>query len=463
MGAGLWRGHGFRGERPRRSLTWPLIAVCLYAALIPLQPVFNLPDGSALRLAGSEAVAPFVFLAALARPRRRLPPGLAALAIAIPLLALFLTLVTAAGDRDISVYGIGKTIGLFYLVGFCFAVVRATEPGAEVAILRALAWGALWSAVVGLMAFAASLAGIQTLLVNSYASGTPRLCSTMTGDPNIFCSVLAVGLLITAMDRGLSTPARAVRLAILVAAILATGSRSGAVAAVVAIVACTLLSSRDVWVTMARTAVVVLAVAVAATPVLLTRSGTAAANVVSEHLSRTFTVESRFDLYGAAFRNFTDHPLGGLGIGGFAELNSVPRQLHFAVHNTYLWALVDMGLAGGLLLVGLIAAGIWRCVGAAVRRPPADGATVVAAGILAMAAFNLFIDGFYQRHFWVLMACALGMPRPRRLQWRPVWGRSLVPSVARSLGFVSWSQASPRGTGYSSTSSGSIGRDGSRP
>ena len=82
-------------------------------------------------------------------------------------------------------------------------------------------------------------------------------------------------------------------------------------------------------------------------------------------------------------------------------------------------ALLEKGASPNIVGMGLtpflIAAGVGRCVRVALRRPAPDGAAVVAAGLLAMAAFNLFIDGFYQRHFWVLMACALAMPAPPRL------------------------------------------------
>jgi len=383
------------------------LAACAYAVLIPLQPILTLPDGSPLRLAGSDLVAPFVFLAALVRPRRRLPLGLAALAVAIVLLAVVSTLL-AASDRPLSGYTIGKTLGLVYLVGLSFALVRSTDAGAEASILRALAWGALWSAIVGLGGFAAWwLAGIQTTLVSG-----PRVCSTMPGDPNIFCSVLAVGLLTTAMDRRSSIAGRAVRSAILIVAIFASGSRSGAGAAAVAIGAALFLRHRDAWVTAARAGVVVLALTVAATPLLLTKPGARTADMLREHVWRTFTINSRLDLYAEAWEEFRDNPVSGLGIGGFRELHiwtEGGRREQLPVHNTYLWAFVDMGVGGGLLLIGLITGAVWRCARAAVQRPAANGAAVVAAGLLAMATFNLFIDGFYQRHFWVLVACALGI------------------------------------------------------
>jgi O-antigen ligase len=408
------------GSAARDGSHWGRSVVCLYALLIPFQPVFTLPDGSPLRLAAAELVAPLVFLAALARPKRALPPVPMAIAGLIPVVALFSTL-AAVYERDLSGYAVGKTAGLFYLVGFCFAVGRCLEPGDESAVLRALGAGALWSAAVGLVGFAFAHAGFPNSLVQG-----ERLCSTMPGDPNIFGSLLAIGLLVTVADRRLTTTARAVRIAILGAALLAGGSRSGTIAAVVGLVACAFLRGRDPWVAAARVVYVVLAVAVAGALALLTEPGARMADALWEHVWRTFTVESRFALYVRAFEQFMEHPVRGLGIGGFNDLNAWSQlshggeSEHFAVHNTYLWALVDMGAAGGTLLPGLICAGVWRAARAARRWPAPESAAVVAAGLLALAVFNLFIDGFYQRHFWLLMACALCMPAARRATSRPL-------------------------------------------
>src|SRR5262249_45309312 len=92
------------------------------------------------------------------------------------------------------------------------------------------------------------------------------------------------------------------------------------------------------------------------------------------------------------------------------------REHHSPVHNTYLWALVDLGLGGGFLVTGLIAGGLWWCARAAREQPAPEGAATIAAGIGTFAMFNLFVDGFYQRHFWMLLACALALPRARRLR-----------------------------------------------
>ena len=411
--------------RRRRPLPWGTIAVCAYAVLIPLQPVLTMPDGSPLRFAAADAAAPFVFLAALARPRRRLPGTLVVLAGAIPVLAFFATL-WAGLDRSLSYYALGKTAGLLYLVGLCLCAARCLEPGGETRVLRALAAGGVWSAAVGLVAFAASLRGIDTPLVSS-----GRLCSTMLGDPNIYCSLLAVSLLVVVREAGLSATARGATAGILGLALLATGSRSGLVGTFAGLAASELLRSRDVWAGAARSLYAAGAAALAGTLALTTDRGWSAAQVLWEHVWRTWTVESRFELYTRALQQFSDHPLLGLGIGGFNDLNSWGlngQGEHSAVHNTYLWALVDLGLGGGLLITGLVVAGIWWAARAARRRPAPGGAATIAAGIVTLAMFNLFVDGFYQRHFWVFLACALALPAPgqaraativrvRRLGW----------------------------------------------
>ena len=124
--------------RRRRVRPWGTLAVSACAFLVPLQPVFRMPDGSPLRFAAADAVAPFVFLAALVRPRRRLPLGFALLAGAIPLLAFFTTL-WAGLERPLSYYALGKTAGLLYLTSLCLAATRCLDPGGGPAVLRALA------------------------------------------------------------------------------------------------------------------------------------------------------------------------------------------------------------------------------------------------------------------------------------------------------------------------------------
>jgi O-antigen ligase len=396
-----------RPARPR----WPLLAVCAYAALIPFQPVFTMPDGSPLRFAAADAVAPLIFFAALVRPQRRVPFGLGAVAFAIPILATCST-VLAAGGRPISMYSIGKTGGLFYLVGLCLAIVRCTRGNPVPVITRSLAMGAFVSAVIGLVGWVAYLGGIETSLISG-----ERLCSTMPGDPNIYGSLAAIGLLLTATEQTGSWVWRLVRSGVLVLALLAAGSRSAMLGATAAMMVYAVTRTRDPFVVAARSTFTLLAAGIVVAGIMMTNVGANTLDRIWEHHWREFTVTSRLDLYQRALEEFEENPVTGLGVGGFHDMNSfeVSGEMgQYVVHDTYLWALVDLGALGGLLVAGLILGGAWRCVRSARGRPMVEGAAVVAAGIAAMAVFNLFIDGFYQRHFWVLMACALCLPIYRR-------------------------------------------------
>src|SRR5262249_12460243 len=151
-------------------------------------------------------------------------------------------------------YAIGKTAGLFYLVALCLAVVRCTDPDAGPAIVRALAWGAFWSAVIGLLGFVAYLGGYETSLVE-----WGRLCSTMAREPNIYGSLVAIGLLAPATDRAASPVSRVGRTIVLTLALLATGSRSAVLGTGAAFVLCALIRDRDPFVAAARKAYFVLA------------------------------------------------------------------------------------------------------------------------------------------------------------------------------------------------------------
>ena len=408
---------------------WPLRAACLYAALIPIQPVLSLPDGSQLRLAAAELVAPALLVAAAVYPRRRLAPGLALLAGGVALTALFSTLL-AATERPLTQYAIGKTLGLLYVTAIGFAIARALPPGAEPRVLRAFAESAFLTAALGLAGFAAWTAGWQTSLVE-----WERLCSTMPGDPNLYGSVLALALLLIATDPRRSAAGRLVRLTVLAAALVLTGSRSAMAAAAVGSVVCAILRTGDRWRATARAAYGFVLAGVLVAPLLLTAPAQRATSSFRDHTWRDFTIESRFDLYDRALEQFEQHPVLGLGIGGFHDTNdwNAGRGEHFAVHNTYLWAFVDMGVLGGLLLTGLVVGAIARAARVAAHGPAAETAAVVAGALAAMAVFNLFVDGYYQRHLWIFLACALAMPLARARAAAPaaLWVRPLRWEHAR--------------------------------
>jgi O-antigen ligase len=267
-----------------------------------------------------------------------------------------------------------------------------------------------------------------------------RLCGTMPGDPNIYGSLLAVGLVVTLLDAEATLSGRAARASILAAALVATGSRSGGLAAIVGLTVAILVRSRDVWVTLARGLAVGAAAAVVATLFLMTDAGQHATAGVAETVGRASTVESRLEFYARALEQFAESPITGLGIGGFHDLNSwgtADDMGHFAVHNTYIWALVDLGVGGAVLLVALIIAAIRRALGAAHVHGHRSDAAIVVGALCGIAVFNLFVDGLYQRQFWVLVACAMALPAMRR-------ARAPLPLVARRRGAATMSYAEAR-------------------
>jgi O-antigen ligase len=289
---------------------WPVRAACLYAALTPFQPVVPLPDGSVLRIAAAEPIAPLLLLAAVVRPRRGVAPGLGILALGIAVTALFSTLL-ALGERNLTGYTAGKTAGLLYMIAVAVAIARALPPGTETRMLRALATGTFWSAVIGIGGFLLWMAGYPTELMD-----VDRLCATMPGDPNIYGGLVAVALIITAADR---RPTRLPRLAVLSVALVLTASRSAFAGLAGGAAAYALLRSRDPWLTLAKGVVAGIAAALAVGLVLRTDTGQRVSDAGWDHVSRTFTIESRFDLYDRAIEQFAEHPLVGLGVGGFHD------------------------------------------------------------------------------------------------------------------------------------------------
>jgi tetratricopeptide (TPR) repeat protein len=107
---------------------------------------------------------------------------------------------------------------------------------------------------------------------------------------------------------------------------------------------------------------------------------------VDETASNRFTEGGgyRYDLWRIAWREFGDHPVGGLGAGNYAAQYFTHRRNPQYVrqpHSLELQTLAELGLAGGIALLTLVGGVAWGIARAARRSPP-DGppaAIVVAA------------------------------------------------------------------------------------
>src|SRR6266699_3802682 len=122
---------------------------------------------------------------------------------------------------------------------------------------------------------------------------------------------------------------------------------------------------------------------------------------------------------------FAEHPLVGVGPGGFAAWvpRVVPGGKAQEMHNSYLGVLGETGLIGGLIMLGLLAdvtARTLRFLLWAVRARDADALMAARALCVSYAAilmYGMLNYGLRQRHFWFVIALTVAVPHVYG-QWR---------------------------------------------
>jgi O-antigen ligase len=138
------------------------------------------------------------------------------------------------------------------------------------------------------------------------------------------------------------------------------------------------------------------------------------------------TVLVRMEGYQDAFAMWQAHPVLGAGLGVHLHRQSLggkPEIFILQIHNTGLWLLAEMGLAGFLVMAVIFALlfhKVWRLA----RSPPGNrdaGVWFQSAVLLIMvgwAVMSLFHELMYQRVVWLLVGMALTAPvEPLRL-WK---------------------------------------------
>jgi O-antigen ligase len=310
-----------------------------------------------------------------------------------------------------------RGFGFWWVAAGVFIVVATslTERRHVVLVCAAFVFGALISVIVGFIPGAAALSDV---------AGTPeanRLAGSY-GDPNVLAAGLVPAMALTA---GLGTVIggrwRAVLLAcaaFLAVGLLATGSRGGIVAAVVA-VAGALLVARGKRLSI---------LAILATLVLV--GGLWVATTSSSSLSRIRdfgTGTGRADLWTIALRMGEAQPITGVGLEGYPEaagkylrrpgrLQSgqlgaqlILQKPHEA-HNTYLQTFAETGLVGLALLAAVMVAALratWSAARAFERsgdfRFAALAWSVLIAQVAALVA-SAFITSPGDKRTWILLA-----------------------------------------------------------
>lgn len=279
-------------------------------------------------------------------------------------------------------------------------------------------------------------AALDPALVAGHTS-EPR-ASGPVADPNYYAQLLlpslAFGLVAVLRDRvALLRWAAGGMVATIIFAVVLTGSRGGTIAVVAMIVA--MIALRFLGVAQLAVAVVVVAGALALNPSYSERLSTTSLKGIAAPAGSAVQADSatrsRLTENLAAANVFADHPLFGVGPGGFplhyqeyasrigievhdrertGDQAGLPPQR--AAHNIVLGMAADLGIIGLVLfavVVCLAFAGLLRARRRALaeHRPGlADVAGAVLVALVGYLAAGLFLSLAFERYLWLLLAMA---------------------------------------------------------
>lgn len=131
--------------------------------------------------------------------------------------------------------------------------------------------------------------------------------------------------------------------------------------------------------------------------------------------------ENRVDLWHSAVKSIREHPVYGVGVGGFhpkTMKNGVLVDMPFHVaHNTYVDFLVNLGLVGFLPFLALLVTSVWslRRLAQKLRRsdspPMLYQLTVgIEAGIVGYMISAFFLSTWWQQVFWLSVFLSMCLP-----------------------------------------------------
>ncbi len=98
----------------------------------------------------------------------------------------------------------------------------------------------------------------------------------------------------------------------------------------------------------------------------------------------------------------------GLGLGGFIDMAPATNlKSNVISHNSFLWAVVELGPLGALCLVGIFQSVLRRLWGA-FRADLGTSATSAAlfVALISYLTWSLSTDGTYKRPLWFLLGLA---------------------------------------------------------
>jgi O-antigen ligase len=444
---------------------WKVGLVVVLAVLVTLlvltRPAFLLPvagaivfleDAHFMGMAVTRLFAPaavlFVALEFL-RGTARVRPGLP-----LALVAAYLAWAVASGLWTVSIEGTQFLLQSL-AIALAFMIVFAALPKSEADVRRLLYSLSFTAAIVGglsVIAFGSpfDLPGIDLLQAGRSQGGV--------GDPDFFAAMQLVTVPLALVMASETKNAR-VRLALyaavltILASVFTSLSRGGFLA--VAVLGLLFLVSRPERLFRSRhekaiaLLVVVLGmVAFFSRPYVREEVVSRAETIYAPKTKDDASGSGRTNLWKAAAKTAGEHPLTGIGFGGFGSISQellfqTPgvdldvQQIreegdYFVAHNTYLGTAAELGLPGLLLYLGLIFATGFTLRRTAERAAAAGApfigrvAHALVLGLASWVLTSFFLSGETARMLWIIIGLSLALPRlvpdPRRSQERSIVG-----------------------------------------
>jgi O-antigen ligase len=380
----------------------------------------------AVQIAGTDVsrlVAPVALVALVVA----LLSGKAAVRPGSPLLWAFAYSVWALASGLWSV-NVGATVS--QLISLAIALVYMLSFAAWLSDALELKWILGWLAIASL---AVGLYAIETF-VSAGSTGLQTRSAGGAGDPNFFAAyqIFAIPLILVLageVERRWLRSGLYLLVLVVIGSVLTTLSRGGLIA-LGAITVLTLgLPARALFRSQRQKRRVLLGVLVALGVGFLAVAGTFA-----PRLNSFFSEgggSGRLILWEGAITAIKEHPLGGLGYGGYQsasddlvyrtpgvslEAYDLPPKGQVA-HSAYLGTAAELGIPGLLLFLGLIVStgASLRRVARSARRVRADFvgrvATALLVSLVGWVLASIFLSSETSRPLWIIIGIALALPK----------------------------------------------------
>jgi O-antigen ligase len=316
-----------------------------------------------------------------------------------------------------SIVSVGSlTISLVYM--FAFATIIRTEKNLN---------GLLWAVTLSSLSLA-------VVWIGQYLAGVDRRYSAV-GDPNYFAAyqVITLPLVVVLLSSQASVLRRAflyLAIAVIADSVVTTLSRGGFGVLVVVLLLVALLPSRVLFPSRREKAAFLIICGIGVS-LLVPLAWAPLQQRFEVGFKETNLAGDRQDVWLAAWHGYLEHPVLGLGIGGFRGVTfqllrvtpgvNLARHVRFLgegeyVHNAYLGSLAEVGPLGLALWLGILSSAGRSLRRTARRARSRDNpllrqvANALLIGLVAFALASLLLSTETSRILWFIVGMSLALP-----------------------------------------------------